>query len=192
MAKLRLLSPADLLINPANPRLPTPNLGQREALRELAKHLGRQLLALSADIVNHGLNPSDLPIVMPTGDDTKRYLVLEGNRRLAALRILENPEIILGAVDNNILAAMRTHGVRDHHMIDEVVPPVVRLDVINDCGGCIFETAINNMQVVVAVLVVAVTDADRVAVACTNLQKVDFVHGERTRSTPRRRWRTAF
>ena len=71
-----------------------------EAIRELATHLKRKLLVLAQDILQNGLNPSDLPFVMPLNDDRKRYIVLEGNRRLAALKSLENPEPLSGAIDN--------------------------------------------------------------------------------------------
>lgn len=107
MAEIIVLTLADLLINAQNPRLPNPNEGQREALRSLAGHMKRKLLVLAQDILESGLNPADLPFVMPLNDDRKRYLVLEGNRRLAALKVLENPEPIAGAVDPKLLGEFR-------------------------------------------------------------------------------------
>jgi hypothetical protein len=101
------VAPADLLIDPENPRLVRPNVGQRDALREIANQQGAKLLALAEDVLNNGLNPSELPIIMPLHDDRKRYVVLEGNRRIAALKALENPESIAGAVDQNILDRFR-------------------------------------------------------------------------------------
>ena len=44
---------------------------------------------------------------MPFKDDLKRYVVLEGNRRLTALRALENPEFLVDAVGSGILSAIR-------------------------------------------------------------------------------------
>lgn len=107
MAEAKVVSPADLLFDPENPRLSQPNIGQREAWRALATLLDRKLLKLAEDIVGFGLSPSDLPILMPSGDDTSRYIVLEGNRRLAALKSLENPEGIVGAVPQATLMEMR-------------------------------------------------------------------------------------
>ena len=98
---------ADLLIDAENPRLPQPNVGQREALRAIAEHQGRKLQVLARDILSHGLNPTDLPIVMPFRDDVKRYVVLEGNRRLAALKSLENPEFLVDAVSPGVLKEIR-------------------------------------------------------------------------------------
>lgn len=107
VADVKFISPADLLFDPMNPRLASPSLGQRSILRELAKHLDRRLLKLAADIVEYGVDPSTLPIVMATRDDAGRYTVLEGNRRLAALKCLENPEAIVGAVPLPTVAEMR-------------------------------------------------------------------------------------
>jgi hypothetical protein len=107
MAEQRAIQPSNLLIDAENPRLPQPNTGQREAQRALAGHQQRKLLTLARHIVEHGLNPADLPIVMQTHDDLKRFVVLEGNRRLAALKGLENPDSLLGAVDNSVLDELR-------------------------------------------------------------------------------------
>lgn len=97
MSETLPISVSSLLIDIKNPRLPKPNLGQREAQQESAQTQQRKLLALAKDIVTYGLNLSELPIVMELKDDSlKRYVVLEGNRRLVALRALENPEWLMG------------------------------------------------------------------------------------------------
>lgn len=107
MPDVKLISPADLLFDTSNPRLSEPNKGQREAWRTIANRLDRRLLKLAQDIVQFGIDPSTLPIVMSSGDDAKRYIVIEGNRRLAALKSLENPEAIVGAVPQATLSDMR-------------------------------------------------------------------------------------
>src|SRR5437016_6263126 len=98
---------ANLLIDVENPRLPQPNVGQRDAQRAIAHYQQRKLVVLAKDIVQNGLNPAELPIVMPLQDDLNRYVVLEGNRRLIALRGLENPEWLVGAVGSTIVGAIR-------------------------------------------------------------------------------------
>lgn len=97
----------DLLVDAENPRLPQPNQGQRETTRALAREQQRKLVALAKDIVAYGLSPSELPIVMPTETDPGRFIVLEGNRRLTALKGLENPDSLEGAVDSSVLKEMR-------------------------------------------------------------------------------------
>jgi hypothetical protein len=107
MAELVSATLSDLVVDSENPRLPQPNVSQREALRAIAHHQGRKILRLAEDIVESGLNPADLPIIMPLQDDLKRYVVLEGNRRVVALKALENPEWLVGAADSTVVTAMR-------------------------------------------------------------------------------------
>lgn len=108
MADTRELAPSSLVIDAENPRLTTPNTGQRDAIKAIASNQRRKLVALATDIVENGLNPADLPIVMPIKGDTRRFTVLEGNRRIAAMRILENPDILVGSVDAGVLRALRS------------------------------------------------------------------------------------
>lgn len=98
---------ADLLIDAENPRLSLPNLGQREAQLELARDQQTKLLRLARDILQYGLNPADLPIIMPLKDDLERYVVLEGNRRLVTLRGLENPDSLASALNPMVLVQLR-------------------------------------------------------------------------------------
>lgn len=96
---------SDLLIDQENPRLPQPNVGQREAQRELVRLQQTKFLRLAEDIVRYGLNPADLPMVMRF--DSRRYVVLEGNRRLVAIRGLENPDSLVGAVTPTVAEKLR-------------------------------------------------------------------------------------
>jgi hypothetical protein len=64
---------------------------------------------------------------MPLRDDLKRYVVLEGNRRLAALRVLENPEVLIDAVPKGMLATLRRLSKQYHESgpVEEVACAVV-------------------------------------------------------------------
>src|SRR5207248_917223 len=85
-----------------------PNAGQHSALQALALYSDRKLLSLATDIISsRGLDPSNLPIVMLSGDESRRYTVLEGNRRLGALRALENPETLGASVSSHVLSEIR-------------------------------------------------------------------------------------
>ena len=106
MAEIQPVGPANLLIDEQNPRIAVPNEGQHKALQSLAEHLGSKLSALAKHIVTYGINPSDLPIVMPVPNRTGRYTVLEGNRRIAALKAMETPEAISGVVPARVLLGM--------------------------------------------------------------------------------------
>src|SRR3972149_2459118 len=107
MAETQPLSLADLLIDEENPRISQPNAGQHRALQALAEHLGTKLVTLAADIVENGLDPSNMAIVMPVAGRPVRHVALEGNRRLAALRALENPDSVADALKSHPLKELR-------------------------------------------------------------------------------------
>lgn len=75
-----------------------PQNSQREAIKEMLKgNGGEKLYRLAKDIVNEGLNPSDMLMIAPIEDETSgrvMYKVLEGNRRVTALKLLGIPELI--------------------------------------------------------------------------------------------------
>ena len=105
---------SNLYVDPANPRLTMPNNGQRDTLRELARLQGVKLRVLAEDILEHGLDPSELPIVARSEDEAERFVVLDGNRRLTAIKVLENPELVDGAVEATLFTAMRRLSKRYH------------------------------------------------------------------------------
>lgn len=61
---------------------------QRAALARLIADQREKIARIAVDIHDHGLSPAQLFIVMPGTDE--RFTVLDGNRRLAALRILDD------------------------------------------------------------------------------------------------------
>jgi hypothetical protein len=129
MSEIISVRPADLLIDIENPRIPFQNSGQREALRAVARQQNGKLLALAEDIVSHGLNPADLPIIAESAGDPGRYTVLEGNRRLAALRALENPDWLVDAVSQGVLEEIRKLSARyQQHPIPAVQCVVLRTE----------------------------------------------------------------
>lgn len=87
-----------LLLDPENPRLPEIQGSQRETIAAVAQVQGSQLVGMAKHITEYGLNPAELPIVMPTGDDPRNYYVLDGNRRINALKVLETPELAQSAL----------------------------------------------------------------------------------------------
>jgi len=108
MSETISVRPADLLIDRRNPRLPVEAKGQREAFRAMAEHQNEKLLALAEHIVlYHSLHPAELPIIIRSPDEPGRYIVLEGNRRLAALKALESPDLFSGALSAPVLDRIR-------------------------------------------------------------------------------------
>ena len=110
MAQMVSIQIADLLPDGENPRLPQTNQGQRETLRALAAGQGTKLAVLARDIVEYGLNPGDPFYVLQLEDGSQRFIVIEGNRRLSALRALEVPDLFDEAVKPRTLATLRRLG----------------------------------------------------------------------------------
>lgn len=80
-----------LLFDIRNPRIPDENIaGQRQAMLRLAEMQGSKLVGLAQHIADHGLNPAQRFIVIPKGMD---FVVLDGNRRLSAIKALESPAV---------------------------------------------------------------------------------------------------
>ncbi|HYA13108.1 MAG TPA: hypothetical protein VEF33_02095 [Syntrophales bacterium] len=52
-----------------------------------------KVMNLAQSIAEHGFIPIELPLVMPAGDSRQQlYIVVEGNRRIAALKMLRDPD----------------------------------------------------------------------------------------------------
>lgn len=81
-----------LLLDLENPRYGEVH-SQAEAMKAIIEHQGQKLVNLAEHIGMNGMNPADRPLVMAKG---KNFIVLEGNRRLAAIRLLERPELAAG------------------------------------------------------------------------------------------------
>jgi len=103
MSEIKSVLLENLLIDLQNPRY-DPLANQHEAITTIVSEQGSKLLTLAEDIVTRGgLNPSELPMVIPSGNDGT-YMVIEGNRRLTALKLLLSPSLLssLGLSDNGM------------------------------------------------------------------------------------------
>jgi hypothetical protein len=98
MADRRDFAVTDLEVDAQNPRLEEGLTNQREAIRAMVRVQGDKVLRLAGDVLERGFDLSTLPIVMPSAENKGRYTVLEGNRRLTAIRLLENPELSQGVL----------------------------------------------------------------------------------------------
>lgn len=92
MTANRKTIPLDLLtLSDDNPRLDIYDYTQ-DILIEMVTDQQDQIFVLAEDILNYGISPLDLWAVYPS--DNGKYRVAEGNRRLSALILLNDPEII--------------------------------------------------------------------------------------------------
>jgi hypothetical protein len=87
------LKVGSLLLDLDNPRI-IKATSQREALQKIIADQDMKLAVLAESIVEDGLNPMDRFLVLRSESDSNKFVVLEGNRRLAALKLLHNPNVL--------------------------------------------------------------------------------------------------
>ncbi len=89
-SKSTTIKSGSLLLDPKNSRIPPDRRSedQRQLLHELLEH--EDIKGLASSISKLGLFPNEKLIVIVSG---RRFIVLEGNRRLAAIKFLINPEL---------------------------------------------------------------------------------------------------
>ncbi len=80
----------DLLVNLENPRF-DPVKGQEHAIAVMIENIKPKIKNLAEDIAKNGLNPGKSWYVEANNG---KYVVLEGNRRLTAIKLINNPKII--------------------------------------------------------------------------------------------------
>ena len=80
----------ELIVNLENYRYPI-RASQRDAIYKMAEPQGLTLVKLAEDVVENGLNPTRRFLVTP--DPAGGYVVLEGNRRVVALKLLTQKEL---------------------------------------------------------------------------------------------------
>lgn len=85
----KLIALSLLEINPENPRYEIVE-SQVEAFSIMIERGGDKLFNLAQDIAINGLNPTQLIMVKPSQKKEKMFCVLEGNRRITALKFLDN------------------------------------------------------------------------------------------------------
>lgn len=89
---------SQLLVDTENPRLSETQNNQADAISAMARAQSDRIVALAEHLVDNGPCPSSLPIVMPSASDEGMYCVLDGNRRVSALKLLGNPSLADGAL----------------------------------------------------------------------------------------------
>jgi hypothetical protein len=91
--ELETVDVADLKLDSLNPRH-DPAKSQREIISALLSVVGGKIVHLADHIVANGISPIDSFLVLKE-QGTAGYTVLEGNRRLAALKLLANPDLTI-------------------------------------------------------------------------------------------------
>lgn len=101
MARTKTIKINDLLVNTENYRFDAV-ASQREAIEKMLDDQSDNLYNLAEHIVKNGLNPNDKVEVTASNHDKSKFIVLEGNGRAIALKILNNPDLIEGTRHSNL------------------------------------------------------------------------------------------
>ena len=88
--KVQSINIKSLLLDIENPRF-EPVKDQKHALAVMMGKIKLKIKYLAGDMAKNGLNPVKLWYVIPKDE---KYIVLEGNRRLTAIRLINNPKVI--------------------------------------------------------------------------------------------------
>lgn len=83
---------SQILLDPVNPRH-DPLQPQVELIKAMVDSQKEKLVKLAEDITTSGLNPSDVITVIPHSTEKDKYVVVEGNRRITALKLLNSPQL---------------------------------------------------------------------------------------------------
>jgi hypothetical protein len=112
----------ELALDLNNPRFDGLN-NQRDALEKIVLSQGSKLVNLAEDIVTEGMSPAHRMLVMRApGKGESSYIVMDGNRRLAALRVLANPAVLDGMTGIGDLTAQKLRKFAKEFDLNEIQP----------------------------------------------------------------------
>lgn len=103
MADKKTISLSQLYFDPQNPRLPKSLLGVEDEVK-IIDYMVRygNIIELMQSIGETGYSEAEPLLVVPHYQRKDDYIVVEGNRRLAALKLLSHPE--LSALRKNVIS----------------------------------------------------------------------------------------
>jgi hypothetical protein len=110
----------ELQLDLENPRISKAE-SQREALQKIIEDQDVKLVVLAESIVADGLNPMDRWLVLKSSTEVGKYVVLEGNRRLATIRLLNNRHM-LSSLEVRTLVKKRLEDLAGQFDLDRVSP----------------------------------------------------------------------
>lgn len=93
MATTKDIKLTDMYVNTENYRF-EPVASQKEAIDKMVDEQGYKLCNLAVHIIENGLNPNDRVQVVISNHNKTKYNVLEGNRRIITIKLLNNPDLI--------------------------------------------------------------------------------------------------
>lgn len=111
-----------LLINRENPRF-NPVQDEQAAVDKMLDEMTPKLKNLAKDIAQNGLNPGELLYVVKKDE---KYIVLEGNRRVTAMKLINDPQLI----KNNEQTKTFFQDLKSNY--EQKLPPRMRCVIFNN------------------------------------------------------------
>lgn len=127
MKERQIIDVDDLVVDEENPRfeaVSTEDDALFSILKDQSLASGNKILNLARDIVEHGLNVSELLVVTPIGG-AKTFLVREGNRRVTAIKLSLHTDRIPSGFNNlaplfaELSDAMQSHRNIECYVCDD-------------------------------------------------------------------------
>lgn len=103
-----------------NPRLTKDSTTQEMAIQGILENEATSCIELLQDLVEYGISPNDIPIALES--DNNRYVVLEGNRRLLALKLLAGDAVVLKQLNDKQRKKVQK--------ITESATPITEIEVV--------------------------------------------------------------
>lgn len=79
---------------------------QRDAIRAMLEQQGQKIVRLARDILEIGLSPGEALLVVQDPEEEKQFIVLEGNRRITALKVMSRPSYAKGTETEKAFARL--------------------------------------------------------------------------------------
>jgi hypothetical protein len=93
----------NLLVDQKNPRLSDKYDNQNDTIQSMITLQGEKLVELAKHIIKYGFNPTNILLVSPSKDkSSSTFDVLDGNRRVTTLKLLEKPELAEGQLNTSL------------------------------------------------------------------------------------------
>ena len=98
MLQLKAIKIQNLILDVDNYRIGHQD-GQPQAIKAIIEEQDGKLIALAKDIIKNGLSPIESLMVMPAKNSKTQFVVIEGNRRITSIKLVENPDLAIGTSD---------------------------------------------------------------------------------------------
>lgn len=118
---IKLFKITELLLNSQNPRF-NPVNHQTEAIAAMVEDQKDKLVVLAKHIFENGLNPTENILITSHG---KQWLVLEGNRRITALKLMNQPELVSDKHSKIKTAFKQLNASLDYSLVEKIPCVVV-------------------------------------------------------------------